>query len=176
MDHTYKKILVVYFSLDGNTEKIAKMICHKLNCTHLKLTPKSVFPQSKIIRFLMAGKQAVFKEAPSLASIELDLGQYPVLFLGTPVWAGNFSSPVRSFVKKYDISGKEIALFCTHKGQPVGALEKLEEYLAPRNVTILKKIDFSDPMHADETVLNEKVETYVNSVLETSAFLSQNSD
>ena len=122
-------------------------------------------PRNRILRFLTAGKQTVFKATPLLEHGHLNLDQYKLIFLGTPVWAGNFSSPVRSFINYYDFQDKEMALFCTHQGYHSGALEKLEAELKNRNTTILAKIDLASPEKRHETSLEKEITQYIEQVL-----------
>ena len=43
-------------------------------------------------------------------------GQYDVIILGTPVWWYTMASPVKTFLKENNTSGKTIIPFCTHGG------------------------------------------------------------
>ena len=51
------------------------------------------------------------------------------LIIGSPIWGGLLSSPVKSFLSGYDLSGKKILPFCTHGGsgtaQSVDNIRKL---------------------------------------------------
>jgi multimeric flavodoxin WrbA len=41
---------------------------------------------------------------------------YAVVVLGTPVWAGNMSSPVRAYINQHRAEIRNLALFCTQGG------------------------------------------------------------
>ena len=44
------------------------------------------------------------------------MDEYDTLFVGTPIWGGHISTPVKSFLTSYDFAGKKILPFCTHGG------------------------------------------------------------
>ena len=45
-----------------------------------------------------------------------DPSHYDVVVLGTPVWAGNISSPLRSYVAAHKAELRQVAFFCTQGG------------------------------------------------------------
>jgi hypothetical protein len=45
-----------------------------------------------------------------------DPSDYDIVVLGTPVWAGNMSSPLRSYVAAHKAQMKRVAFFCTQGG------------------------------------------------------------
>ena len=42
--------------------------------------------------------------------------EYDLVIVGTPVWAGTVSAPVRTYLEKYKGSFKKIVFFCTMGG------------------------------------------------------------
>lgn len=79
------KALVAYFSLTGNTRKVAKTIYNELEC------------EKDILAINETG----------------DLDEYDVIFLGFPVWLSAPPEPVVDFLNK-NAERKNIALFVTH--------------------------------------------------------------
>jgi len=45
--------------------------------------------------------------------MKYDPAQYDLVVLGTPVWAGNMSSPTRTYIVKNRKKFKRVAFFCT---------------------------------------------------------------
>lgn len=53
---------------------------------------------------------------PSLRTQVENMNDYDTLIVGSPIWGGLLSPPVKSFLAGYDLSGKKILPFCTHGG------------------------------------------------------------
>ena len=64
------KILVVYYSLEGNTKLIAEAISEKLSADILRIRPKKDIDSKSRMKYLVGGKQAVTKEKPELVPYE----------------------------------------------------------------------------------------------------------
>lgn len=94
-------ILCVYYSRTGNTETLVREIAQELNCECVKLDDG--VDRSGWTGWLRSGMQAVAREVPEIRDVQtvLPLNAYDLVIIGTPVWAGRCSAPVRSFLKKY---------------------------------------------------------------------------
>ena len=90
-----QKILVTYFSLTGNTQKIAEAIYGELK------GDKEIKPVEEV----------------------QDAGGYDLIFIGFPVHTHSVPYKVESFLKKLP-PHKRIALFCTHGSLPGGRLSR----------------------------------------------------
>ena len=126
------KRLIVYFSLEGNTEYIAKNLTEKLHADMLKLVPKKAYATSGFSKFFWGGKSAVMAEKPKLEPYDVDLSAYDQIIFGFPVWAGTFTPPLRTFISenKDGLKGKTIAAFACQSGAGAEkALAKLQECL-----------------------------------------------
>ena len=107
------KKLVIFYSLDGNTKLIAENLAKEIGADILELKPEKEIPKIEPIKHLWGGKQAFLKETPRLKNYNLNLEDYQIICIGTPVWAYNFSPPLRTFLKENIIQNKKIILFCT---------------------------------------------------------------
>ena len=105
------KTIVVYYSLEGNTDFAAGKIAGLLGADTLRLHPKKEYPTGPIKKFFWGGKSAVMGETPELEPYTFDASAYERVIIGTPVWAGTITPPVRTFIKENDLSGKKIAAF-----------------------------------------------------------------
>ena len=94
------KRLIVFYSLEGNTEYIADKIAEKLDADKLKLVPKTQYATKGFKKFFWGGKAAVMAEKPELEPYDADLSAYDEIIIGFPVWAGNITPPVRTFVSE----------------------------------------------------------------------------
>ena len=122
------KTLVVYYSLEGNTEYVAEKIKESIGADLLKLVPKKAYHDKGFAKFFWGGKSAVMAEKPELEPYDVNLAEYDRIIFGFPVWASNFTPPIRTFVEdnKDELKGKKFASFvCQSGGGAEKALAKL---------------------------------------------------
>ncbi len=138
------KILVIYFSFEGNTKFIAEQISKSTNADIIELKISKQYPTNGFRKFFWGGKSVIFGERPALINAPIPLEKYETIMIGTPVWAGTFSPPIKSFISQYDIRGKKIALFASHGGGGAKkCFDKLKNAL-PGN-QFIGQIDFVEP-------------------------------
>lgn len=113
--------LVVYFSFNGNTKYVADRIAETISADSIELKTSKVYPAEGFKKFLWGGKSVLFGEEPELVNDPIDMNPYETILIGTPVWAGSFAPPIKSFLRQYHIHGKRIGLFASHGG---GGAEK----------------------------------------------------
>ena len=106
-------ILCVYYSRTGNTEKLMQEIAADLNGELLKLDDG--VDRSGLWGWLRSGLQAMSRRLPAVKppETELPLSIYDLVIIGTPVWAGRCSSPVRSFLVEYGNELRRVAYVIT---------------------------------------------------------------
>jgi len=109
------KKLVVYFSQTGNTKRVAEFIAkaEKADVEEILETHK------RYTGFgwqMSAGFEALMKKKSKIIHPLQDPNDYDVIYIGTPVWAGNIASPIRTYLSEFPITGKKVALFCTMSG------------------------------------------------------------
>ena len=122
------KTLIVYYSLEGNTEYAATKIAEVCEFDALRLVPVKEYPASGFKKFFWGGKSAVMAETPELEPYTFDADSYDRIVFGFPVWAGNVTPPIRTFVKDNDLKGKRIAAFACQSGSGAEkAFAKLKE-------------------------------------------------
>ena len=124
------KTLIVYYSLEGNTEFAAEKIADVIGADTLKLQPKKAYKDKGLSKFLWGGRSALMAEQPELLPYEADLSGYDRILFGFPVWASNFTPPLRTFVAEHqeELRGKHLAAFACQAGNGAEkALEKLAQ-------------------------------------------------
>ena len=119
--------VVIYYSLQENCEFVANEIAKDLGIQAVRLVP-DVDPPKKGFRMIFKGGGMVFrKKTPALVGFELDLDKYDTIILCSPVWVGMYVPAVRTFLSKYDISGKKLAIVASSAG---GDAEKMMDAIA----------------------------------------------
>lgn len=111
-----KKKIVIYFSYTNNTKKIALRIKEKLNCDIFEI--KTVIPYSTDYDKVVNDEQnsEASNYLPELIESNLNLEEYDTVIIGGPVWWYRYAPAIRSFVNKYDLSGKRVIPFATNAG------------------------------------------------------------
>ena len=110
------KTLIVYYSLEGNTDFAARRIAAALGADALRIEPAKAYPDRGFRKFFWAGKSAVMAERPPLQPYDARLEDYGRVVFGVPVWAGNVAPPIRTFVRENDLAGRRIAAFACESG------------------------------------------------------------
>ncbi len=93
--------LCVYYSRTGATEQLMKEIASELKCELVKLDDG--VNRAGLIGWLRSGMQAMARRVPPVKPIKtaFPLDVYNLVIIGTPVWAGRCSAPVRSFLLEH---------------------------------------------------------------------------
>lgn len=106
---TNKKILIVYYSNIGNTKSVAENI-HSVvggDIKEIELIekyPNNIFTMSKLVRKQM-------KEGFLPQINDIDVSNYDIIFVGSPIWNFSVSLPVKAFLKNNNFENKTIIPF-----------------------------------------------------------------
>ena len=90
------KILVVYYSRTGTTQKIAKEISGRLGADMEEVVDKK--NRKGIIGWIRAGRDAGAKRLTEIEEPQRDPGLYGLVIIGTPIWNGTISTPIRTYI------------------------------------------------------------------------------
>lgn len=130
------KAIIVYFSLDGNTEYVAEKIAGQLQIDTLRLEPLKDYPTGGFRKFFWGGKSVVFGEKPQLTPYHFYASDYDTVIIGTPIWASSFVPPINTFLHENNLSGKKIAVFtCSAGGSSEKCLTKFRQELPGSEIT-----------------------------------------
>ena len=159
-----EKVLVVYYSLTGNTKLIAEVIANSINSDVLELKPVKELNAEGGSKYFWGGYQSKTKKKPKLREFDINPLDYDLIILGTPVWAWSFSPPIRSFLSKYDFTGKDVALWTCSQGDGVKAMNRFKEALKDTN--ILGEIRFQEPLKQGLEEAKEKAAVWANKIIQ----------
>jgi flavodoxin len=137
-----KRLLVVYYSYEGNTRFIAESIAKELGADIQELKPIKDIKSKGFSKYMWGGRQVVTKKRPELQPLEKNPENYDVIFIGTPVWAFTFAPALRTFFSEHPLKAKKVALFMCHGGGPKEAMAKFEAEVS--NSTIIGKLDLKN--------------------------------
>ena len=123
-----QNILVLYFSMTGNTQSVAEIIQDQVGGDIVKLETEQEYPSDYNELLDYAQNELSENARPKLKTSIENINDYDVIFLGYPIWWGDMPMPVYSFLDEYDLSGKTIAPFVTHGGSGLSSTpEKIKQ-------------------------------------------------
>lgn len=146
MDINNKKVLIVYFSRQGenyyngkivdlkvgNTEVAANMISKLTNSDIFEIKSIEEYPKDYNQCTKIAQVELNENKRPVLVS-DIDTNEYEVIYLGYPNWWGTMPMPVWTFLDNHSFDGKVIYPFCTHEGSGIGNSERDLRKLCPNS-------------------------------------------
>jgi flavodoxin len=157
------KILIVYYSYEGNCAFVAdKIKAARPDADVLRIAAEDDRPRGPVAKYFWGGKQVLSGKKPALKPYSVDVKQYDLIIVGTPVWAGSPAPAIASFIAETKIEGKTLALFCCHAGGMGGALEKLKACL-PAGNTFTDTVDFRNPLKHTDGV-QQKLDAWLESL------------
>ena len=110
------KTIIVYYSMDENTDYAANKIAENIGADLLRIKPVKSYPKKGFKKFMWGGACAVMAETPRLEPYEFNAAEYERVIIGFPVWASSITPPIRTFIRDNDLSGKQIAAFACQSG------------------------------------------------------------
>ena len=117
------KNLTVYFSVSGNTEKLANTIHENAGGDIVRIEPVNAYPKDDYRNksFTELAQTEKSEQArPEIKDLDVNMDEYDTIFIGYPIWWGSMPMVLYTFFDKYDLSGKTIAPFNTHEGSGAG--------------------------------------------------------
>ena len=122
------KILTVYYSRSGNTEKVAKRIHASLGGDiELISEPTS---RKGILGWIRSGGQNSQRKVAEINPPKYDPGDYDLVILASPIWAGVVSAPMRGYmVSNKGKLGKTAVFLSNDSGIVENALAEIHELL-----------------------------------------------
>ena len=154
------RVLVVYYSLTGNTRLIANIIKKYLDVDILELKPINPLNPTGMSKYFWGGMQSTLEFKPKLEKFDINIDQYGLFILGTPVWAWNFTPPMRSFISMVDLSGKKVALWMCSSGFGLRAIDRFKNAL--KDAIIISTMQFQEPLNKNRVKLEEKIQKWIN--------------
>ncbi|MFA5394266.1 MAG: flavodoxin [Candidatus Ratteibacteria bacterium] len=136
------KTIIIYFSLTGNTERLARLAGNFLKekgktVDYFKLSADRTGSFLKNCRDAFTKKTVKVKELPNLSG-------YDLVFLGSPIWAWNVVPAMRALLEQVSLVGKEVFIFATHGGGPGKALAGFAKMVTDKGGKVIGTYDVAD--------------------------------
>jgi flavodoxin len=127
------KSLILYYSLEGSTEKIASSLAKKIGADIERVKPIKDIPNKGFSRYLLGGFQVISKKRPKLNPLKLNPNDYDTIIIGSPIWASNITPAISSLLESNLLNKKNIAVFYTFKGGDKDAGIKIKKCVEKNN-------------------------------------------
>lgn len=121
-----KKTLVVYYSAQNHTRRVAEYIKTAADADIFEIVPQNIYTSADL-NWTNSNSRVVYEyEHPEARDIPLvtttvpNWEDYDTVFIGYPIWWGIAAWPVNNFVKGNDFSGKTVIPFCTSSSSGLG--------------------------------------------------------
>jgi len=139
-----KKILIVYFSHTGNTQKAAQQIHEFVGGDIVEIKTETPYPTDYKKCADLAKQEKESNARPKLSTKIEAINSYDVVFVGYPIWWYSAPMAIHTFLESYDLSDKTVIPFCTSGGSDVAESMDAIKLLCP-NSTVLQGLTANNP-------------------------------
>lgn len=145
-DNNSKKILVAYFSKAGenygvgtisvgNTAIMASYMVEYLGTDSFEIVPVNPYPDSYEEAKTKSQEETRENARPEIKNKINNFDDYDVIFIGYPIWYGDYPMIINTFLESYDFSDKTVIPFNTHEGSgDAGTYSRIQSKLSTANV------------------------------------------
>ncbi|WP_221391460.1 flavodoxin [Dyadobacter sp. NIV53] len=127
------RVLIVYLSRTNNTRAVAEMIHKYTGGTLVTIEPEKPYPENYQATVKQVADENETGYLPPLKTKIDSVQKYDVVFVGFPTWGMQLPPPMKSFLKKYDLSGKTVIPFNTNGGYGTGNSFETVRELCPKS-------------------------------------------
>ena len=108
-----KKVLVAYYSWGGNTKAVGDYIAQKVGADVYQIEPLKAYPTDYGACVSEVNRHGSAYE-PELKPAQINVGDYDIIFAGTPCWWGTIANPLHTFLHRNSFKGKTVIPFMTN--------------------------------------------------------------
>lgn len=152
------KVLVMYYSMSGQTAKIATQIAELTNGELYEITTEEVYSSPSV--YVKSKKEIESKNYPKLTKALPNFADYDIIFVGGPVWWYTMAVPLFSVLENADFSGKKVVPFST-QGSNYGAFFEDFNKLA-KNADIQTSANFNNMKPEYDSQVKNKIIDWLN--------------
>ena len=133
------KKLLIYYSLTGNGEVVAKKM-QKKGYELRKVETVKGLPKVFFFAMLSGGFQAGLKKKAKLREFDYDISQYDEVVIGSPIWNGRITPAINTILANINLEGKEISfIFYAGSGEGKAALKRINKEYPNAKCVFLKQ-------------------------------------
>ena len=131
-DWSGKRVLVIYDTRTGHTRTVADLIHRRTGGDRVEIEPVTPYPEDYDALVAQNVEEQRTGFLPPLRTAIGNIGDYDIVFVGSPLWNVRLTPPVRSFLASHDLAGKSVAPFVTYIVSGLGRSHDDIAEVAPR--------------------------------------------
>jgi flavodoxin len=155
-----KKILVAYYSLTGNTARVARDIAARVGADIESI--KDPGHGVGFFGYLKDSLDALRSVPAKIGPLTKNPGDYALTIVGTPVWAGHLTPAVRAYLQQTQGRLGKLAFFITSGNTGVGKIAPSTELLA--DTRLVASAGFDARELKEQGAYDAKLAAFVNEI------------
>jgi len=125
------KTIILYYSRTNKTASIANALAEEVSADIVEI--EDLKKRSGPLNYINASMDAVRENKTTIKPPTVDLNDYGLVYIGTPVWAGKPAPAIITLIDKCDFQGKDVILFATLGGSGGrNTIERMKEKIEVR--------------------------------------------
>ena len=126
--NTTKRVLVVYYSLTGNTARVGRDLAARLDADIESVRDSG--HGTGLVGRLAAAFDAWRRKAAAIEPLQYDPADYEITLIGTPVWVGAMTPAIRAYLQRTSRKLHNVAFFTTSGNTDITRIHPSLEALA----------------------------------------------
>jgi len=152
-----KRILVAYFSLSGNTAKVAMDLSARTGADILQI--RELRERRGFLGYVGAALDSLRERSSLLDELGKSAADYDLVLVGTPVWVGRITPAIRTYLTIIRGQVRRVGFFTTSGGTDVSRLVPEMQRLA--GVDALASVGLTAPELRDTGLYRRKLDEFV---------------
>ena len=152
-----KHALVVYYSLSGNTERVARALAEQLGADVERVRERTA--RHGFLGYVRAAFDSLRERPTVLIDFPKNADDYDLTIVGTPIWAGKITPAVRTILKSIRGHARRVAFFTTSGNTPAERVVPTMEKLSDQGAVAF--VGFTDRELRDPAVYWNKLGKFV---------------
>ena len=146
------KTLIVYFSLTGNTRKVANYIKEYTKADIFEIVPTELYSKNSQVASDRNLEEYEENKNVGIKTKIKNIDEYDNIIIGFPIWSGKEPQIIRSFLYQNNVNGKTVIPFCTTAFTSIDkSIEDIKNIIP--NSTILQSIEIRSS-NIDNSITN----------------------
>ncbi len=149
-----KNSIIIYYSLTGSTQIVAYSLSEFLHADIVEI--KDLKERAGFKNMLSSGLDAIREIKTQIEPEKIDLSDYDLIYIGTPVWASKPSPAIITIIDKCDLRGKDVILFATMSSNGGDTtLKRLSDKVKARGGRVVESFALETKNKSENEIIND---------------------